>query len=590
MTAPSTATSSAYARSSEKLTVSSNKSKPSTASAIAIPPIKAEAVPVIHRRGLFSPLTLRILAVNVLALAILVGGLLFLDQYRQSLIDAELEALKSQGEIFAAALGEGAVTRGRDDLPVLQATFARQMVRRLVEPVDTRARLYNPDGLLVADSRNLFGRPGMIESSDLPPPDDDVGSAFSRLGQQIDRLFFSIGELEPYYEGVTEHASDYGEAISALRTGEPALAARAVGESGMVLSAAVPVQHYKQAVATILLSRSGDEIIHTLHEVRLGILKVFGLTLVVTVLMSIYLASTIARPIHRLAEVAEAVRRHHDREVVIPDFSAREDEIGDLSVALRDMTAALWRRMDAIESFAADVAHEIKNPLTSLRSAVETAVNIKDPKRQRKLLSIILEDVQRIDRLISDISDASRIDAELSRAERRPVELAALLKALVDMRNLAATERAEGAEGVENKKAITIRFIAEGKGPFVVDGIESRLVRVFDNLFDNALTFSPQGGAIDCKLSRGKEAGAPCLWIAIEDQGPGIPIDTETAIFERFYSERPEGEKFGIHSGLGLSISRQIVIAHDGTLRGENILDGKGKVKGARFLICLPAA
>jgi len=567
--------------------VSSNKSKPSTASAIAIPPIKAKAVPVIHRRGLFSPLTLRILAVNVLALAILVGGLLFLDQYRQSLIDAELEALKSQGEIFAAALGEGAVTWRSDDLPILQATFARQMMRRLVEPVDTRARLYNPDGLLVADSRNLFGRPGVIESSDLPPPEDGVMGAFSRLGERIDRFFFSIGELEPYYEGVTEHASDYGEAISALRTGEPALAARAVGENGMVLSAAVPVQHYKQAIATILLSRSGDEIIRTLHEVRLGILKVFGLTLVVTVLMSIYLAGTIARPIHRLAEAAEAVRRHHDREFVIPDFSGREDEIGDLSVALRDMTAALWRRMDAIESFAADVAHEIKNPLTSLRSAVETAVNIKDPKRQRKLLSIILEDVQRIDRLISDISDASRIDAELSRAERRPVELAAMLKALVDMRNIAATE---GAEGAENKGATTIRFIAEGKGPFVVNGIEPRLVRVFDNLFDNARTFSPQGGIIDCKLTCGKEAGMPCLWVAIEDQGPGIPKGTETAIFDRFYSERPEGEKFGIHSGLGLSISHQIVTAHDGVLRGENILDDKGKVKGARFLICLPAA
>ena len=564
--------------------MTSNRSKPSTESAIAIPPIKAEAVPVIHRRGLFSPLTLRILAVNVLALAILVGGLLFLGQYRQSLIDAELAALKSQGEIFAAALGEGAVTRGRDDLPVLQATFARQMMRRLVEPVDTRARLYNPDGQLVADSRNLFGRPGMVESRALPPPEDNMGSAFSSLGQRIDRLFFSAGDLEPYYEGVTEHASDYSEAITALRTGEPAVATRTLGESGMVLSAAVPVQHYKQVVATVLLSHDGAEITHSMHEVRLGILKVFGLTLVVTVLMSIYLAGTIARPVHRLSEAAEAVRRHHDREVVIPDFSGREDEIGDLSVALRDMTAALWRRMDAIESFAADVAHEIKNPLTSLRSAVETAVNVKDPKRQRKLLPIILEDVQRIDRLISDISDASRIDAELSRAERGAVELAAMLKALVDMRNAAA------GEGAEDAGAPTLRLSIEGRGPFVVDGIESRLVRVFDNLFDNALTFSPSGGIIECRLSRGKEAGVPCLWIAIEDQGPGIPEGAERAIFDRFYSERPEGEKFGVHSGLGLSISHQIVTAHDGTLRAENILDGKGKAKGARLLVCLPAA
>jgi len=312
--------------------------------------------------------------------------------------------------------------------------------------------------------------------------------------------------------------------------------------------------------------------------VRLEILKVFVIALGVTVLLSIYLAGTIGRPIRRLAAAAERVRRGHGRQVLIPDFTGRGDEIGELSGTFRDMTAALWQRMDAIERFAADVAHEIKNPLTSLRSAVETAARVDDPQKQRQLLRVVLEDVQRLDRLISDISDASRLDSELSRVELEPVLIGRMLHALVEVHRTTADEAAPrlmlslpGALGTP-------------EGDLAVLGIEGRLVQVIRNLIANAVSFSPPAAAIHLAARREGEA----VVITIEDQGPGIPEGKLGAIFERFYSERPAGEKFGTHSGLGLSISKQIVEAHRGSIRAENRHDGAGRTIGARFIVRLP--
>jgi two-component system sensor histidine kinase ChvG len=272
------------------------------------------------------------------------------------------------------------------------------------------------------------------------------------------------------------------------------------------------------------------------------------------VLLSIYLAGTIARPIRRLAAAAERVRRFHGRQVLIPDFGRRGDEIGDLSASLREMTGALWTRMDAIERFAADVAHEIKNPLTSLRSAVETAARVDDPQKQRRLLAVVLEDVQRLDRLITDISDASRLDAELSRVELEPVLVGRMLEALVDVHQATQSEAAP---------RLLLSLPASGDGALVVPGIEDRLVQVFRNLIANAISFSPSGAPIRLAAERQGDD----VVVIIEDEGPGIPEGKLEAIFERFYSERPAGEKFGTHSGLGLSICREIVEAHHGTIR-----------------------
>ena len=357
-------------------------------------------------------------------------------------------------------------------------------------------------------------------------------------------------------------------------TGKAGRAVRAVPDAGLVLSVAVPVQRYKQVLGVLILSKSNAAIEEKLRELRLDILKVFAIVLVITIGLSFYLAGTIARPVRRLAEAADAVRHGHGSAADIPDFSRRGDEIGDLSVALSDMTKTLSERMDAIERFAADVAHEIKNPLTSLRSAVETVSRVEDPEQQKKLMSTILDDVQRLDRLISDISDASRLDAELSRALTETVDVGRLLGVLVEARQTSAAETGP-----------QLRFETRGSGDLIVQGIEGRLGQVLRNLVNNAVTFSPPDGVID--LTAWREDS--WVVITVSDQGPGIPDDKLSAIFDRFYSERPETEKFGTHSGLGLSISKQIVEAHGGSIHAENRRDGTGKTTGARFVIRLPA-
>jgi two-component system sensor histidine kinase ChvG len=530
-----------------------------------------------HRR--LSPLTARILAVNVLALALLGLGLLYLGQYETSLIDTELLALKTQGEIFAAALGEGAVIDSVGEGEQLIPELGRQMMRRLVEPTRTRARLFDIGGHLVADSRVLRGPGGVVQVNELPPPSGR--NALDVLGDAV--YDWIVGRLPSradwplYREVANPTAADYHEVERAL-AGDTGQAVRRERSGGLQLSVAVPVQRYKQVLGAVLLSVGSSELEQAVRAVRLDILKVFGVALTVTVLLSLYLASTIARPVRRLAAAAERVRRGHGRQIAIPDFSRRGDEIGDLSSAFRDMTQALWQRMDAIERFAADVAHEIKNPLTSLRSAVETAVRIEDPVKQRRLLGIVLEDVARLDRLISDISDASRLDAELSRGEHVPIALDQMLATLVELHEATASEGAP-------RLALAVPESVARAGGFVVPGVESRLVQVFRNLIVNAVSFSPHGGTITLGLQRDGDA----VIVTVDDVGPGIPEAKLVAIFDRFYTERPAGEKFGTHSGLGLSISKQIVEAHRGMIRAENRRGEDGRIVGARFVVRLPA-
>ena len=341
-----------------------------------------------------------------------------------------------------------------------------------------------------------------------------------------------------------------------------------------MLSYSQPVQRYRQVLASVMLSKDGTEIEAAVRNVRLTILQIFAGALVITVLLSFYLAGTIARPIRLLAAAAERVRHGLGRESQqIPDLTKRGDEIGELSAALREMTDALHARMDAIEKFAADVSHEIKNPLTSLRSAVETAARVHDPGQQRKLMGIIVEDVERLDRLISDISNASRLDAELSRDELELVDVSKMLVMLSQISSEAGA--AHLAVAVELPDDQELQVSANG----------DRLMQVFRNLIDNAISFSPPDGRIVLKASRdGRFVEA-----AVEDQGPGVPEGKLDEVFDRFYTERPRGEKFGTHSGLGLSISKQIIEVHGGTIGAENRHDADGAVVGARFVVRLPA-
>ncbi|MBT4005862.1 MAG: HAMP domain-containing protein [Rhodospirillales bacterium] len=538
------------------------------------------------RRSRFRSITARVLAVNVLALVILVVGLLYLDRYKEHLIQSELLSLETHGGIFAAALGEAAVTTnpamGQDFLTAM----ARPMVRRLAVPGGLRAQLFAANGDLIADSRYLGGKKGKVQIKELPPPQSPTGFFGSLLGTAIDRYDWVLHQLSAgptylaYPEKPAPKAADYPEAQRAL-AGETRRSVRARANGQLVLMVALPVQRYKQVLGALVLSIGDERLSADIRGVRIEILTVFLIVLAITVLMSLWLAGTIARPMRQLAAAADRVRHGQDqaRSVTIPDFTNRGDEIGDLSGALREMTQALWVRMEAIEGFAADVAHEIKNPLTSLKSAVETASRFEYPEQQKRLMAVILDDVERLDRLITDISDASRLDAELGRARMTKVDIRGILETLVDI------ERTTRESAAKESAASAPEFILAlpGDDDFTVLGMRDRLGQVFANLIANAVSFSPPGGTI--RITGNHLDGRIC--IAIEDQGPGMPPGKFQAVFERFYTERPIGEKFGTHSGLGLSISQQIIDAHRGHIRAENV-EREGAVVGARFVISLP--
>lgn len=551
-----------------------------------------------RRKRLFSPLTMRFLAVNLAAPVLLVLGLLFLDEYQDTLIATEIEALRTQGELIAAAIGEGAVVvanparrRGAandDEMDfgpsgsrrVIDRDSAGQLVRQLSSLAHVRGQLFDHNGAMVADTRLLQGAGGQVQVLDLPPLDEGPAIAFVRrmYDLSIGRYTYSRG-FEPYIEPAKATIADFSEAKHALEKGEPQSKVRLRSDRQKILSVAVPVYFYKQIVGTLMVSRDGSTVDKRLFAVRGSILGMFAWVLALTVLTSIYLASTIARPVRRLASAAMQVRQSKNRRYPIPDLTARDDEIGELSAALREMTESLWQRLDAIEHFAADVAHEIKNPLTSLRSAVETVARVKDPEQQKKLMSIIMEDVARLDRLITDISDASRLDAELSRAEIKSVDVGRLVEALAAVQNANDNPTAPKVEVIDDNTAA-----GKKGGALIIPGLETRLGQVFRNLISNAVSFSPPAGTICIRITRERAF----VKIEVEDQGPGIPAGKEADIFNRFYTERPEGEKFGQHSGLGLSISKQIVEAHRGTITAGTIMDGDTP-KGARFTVRLPA-
>ena len=559
-------------------------------------------------RGRFSSLTRRIVVFNVVALVLMVSGVLYLNQFREGLIDARRQSLLTQAEIIAGAIAENATSaqeaqlidplerkRGRPldirparpllgdargdmddeaeehDLPIIPENAA-PILRRLVLPTQTRARLYDKDGWLILDSRQLSAS-SQIVAFELPPP----AGAERRgpLGRLADTLLTLLPgrNLERYREAGSQNGTIYSEVSRAL-TGLPSSMERVNDRGELIVSVAVPIQRYRAVLGTLMLSTQGGDIDAIVRAERLAIVQVFLVVLGVTILLSVVLAGTIAEPVRRLAESAEIVRRGKTRRAQIPDFTARRDEIGELSGALRDMTNALYTRMDAIESFAADVSHELKNPLTSLRSAIETFALAKDEKSKMRLMEIIQDDVKRIDRLISDISNASRLDAELSREEMEDVDVATLLETVCDLFTQT------GVPGSATVK-LGIEPGMLGRDGMIVKGFDMRLGQVMRNLIDNALSFSPPEGTVQVAARR--EPGR--IVIMIEDEGPGISPDNIERIFDRFHTDRPDS--FGEHSGLGLAISKQIVEAHGGTIRAEN-RDAYGTVLGARFIVELP--
>jgi two-component system, OmpR family, sensor histidine kinase ChvG len=575
-----------------------------------------------------SSLTRRIVVLNLGGLVVLVVGFLLLDQFRADLIEARVQSLTIQADIIAAAISASA-TGDTDSITIdpdkllqlapgetvppspsdedatqfsINPALVGPFLHRLVTPTRTRARIYDSDGRLLLDSRSFSAR-GAVERSDLPDASERRGFA-DRIVARLRSLFLTSttpraedpwatnGQTMPEVAGALQ-----GKTQSLVRVNH-------IGET--IVSVGVPIQHMMATRGVLLLSTQGGDIDRVITSARLAQLRFFLVLAIVMLVLSLSLANTIAEPVRRLADAAERVRRGIRSRQQIPDFTARSDEIGHLSRALRDMTQALYNRLDAIESFAADVAHELKNPLTSLRSALETLPKVNVNHSRDRLIAIMQHDVRRLDRLISDISDASRLDAELTRGEAGPVDVAALLRAVVSM------VQDSSRDGARVELSIPVRRGKNTSADYFVLGHDSRLAQVVTNLIENACSFSEPGGAVRVALERTSARKEPegkpfCdhVVITVDDDGPGVPPHALERVFERFYTDRPS-QGFGQNSGLGLSISRQIVEAHGGHIWACNRPAELASVRvesperddgdemtrhgaGARFVVELPA-
>ena len=566
-----------------------------------------EKVSILRR---FGPqrLTARIVLLNLLGLIVLVAGILYFNQFRQGLIDARVQSLTTQAQIIAAAVaGSATVDTGsividpdslantNDDIlpdsdqlssldfPIDPET-AGPVLKRLLANTTVRARIVDKDGNLVVDSRFLYTR-GDIVQSDLPPLDGERdGFSPKALWNRLVTWTFSYDYPRQIEYGL-DNGREFPEVAAALNGAKVSIV-RLNDRGQIIVLVAVPVQRFRAVLGALVLSTTGGEIDDVLRAERQVVLMTFGFVALVTMLLSTLLASTIALPLRKLAAAAERVRRGINKRVEIPDFSARGDEIGDLSGAVRDMTNALYNRIAAIEAFAADVSHELKNPLTSLRSAVETLGYAKTPEQREKLIAIVNHDVKRLDRLITDISDASRLDAELARGEAHSFDLSQLLESIVSYAN---DTRKEAQAEVEFELGKPPQGMDRARA-YTVTGHDSRLGQVVRNLIDNARSFTRPGTKLTVRVRR----TGPDVEFRVDDCGPGIPPDNLERVFERFYTDRPENS-FGSNSGLGLSISKQIVEAHRGKIWAENRYgkpdeSGERPVLGARFTVKIPAA
>ncbi len=543
----------------------------------------------------------RIFVSNLLGLLILVGGILYLSKQNVWLIDAKRESLRSQGEIIAAAIAanasveterivldpdklpeaEGALIPFRDDgFAALQLSIRPERVtpilRRIVQPTKNRARIYSRDGTLIADSAQLLSR-GLI----LKPPEPKARPKTKNLWTRITQWLLNA-DLPVYREIGNANGNLYPEVRMAMTgTTTPMLLLNQNGEQ--IVSIAVPIQRAKSVQGVLLISSRPGEIDEALSQERWTVLKIALLALAATIAASMLLARTVAGPMRRLSEAAEHVSRNITARHELPSFSQRADEVGQMSTAFRNMTVALFRRIEASEKFAADVAHELKNPLTAARSTAEALDYARTEEQRQQLIAQLQGELKRLNRLITDVSNASRLDAELALQQTEPVALCTLLDGIV-------TTFSDILSGTGKEIALEIER-SRHEDRLLVNGHEGRLSQVITNLVDNAISFSPEGGTV---LVRARRSGA-CIEFCVEDDGPGISAENLEKIFGRFYTYRPTAESSrGTNSGLGLSISREIVLAHGGEIVAENRMApgaaGNEPPLGARFTVRLPAA
>ena len=497
-------------------------------------------------------LTGRILAVNILPLLIMGGGLLYLDSYRTQLINERFKLARIEAQITAEALA--GATRERQEALLVQIGKEQRM----------RLRMFDAKGALTADSFTL-AEPS-FRFNDIN--DDDWEQRFSRwLDRTVDTIV-SAEAVQDYIEPEAQEADAWPELARARELGLSQVRLYDWRDGTPVITAAVPVGLQG---ATLLTVRNAVDITESVRAARTTLGFAMVLLLAASALLSLFLARTIVTPLRLLARAAVRVKQGRDREVEVPRLPQRSDEIGLLARAVSDMTGALRQRIDAVDSFAADVAHEIKNPLASLRSAIDTLPRVEDPELRSELIQIATHDVRRIDRLVTEIAASSRVDAEISRATLERVDLAELFANLI---------RSREDRGMNGGRRIVLDA---APGSHIVMGVPTQLERVAENLIDNAVSFSPPDGVVSVSIRRtgGQSVTEVC------DEGPGIAADAREAVFRRFHSDRPEGESFGNHSGLGLAIGRAIAEAHDGTLSADARPDG---APGACLRLRLPAS
>ena len=493
----------------------------------------------------------RILAVNVLTILLVALSTLYLDVFRNRLSKERVRQTKIEATTTAEALAH-----------VPQAQWP-ELLASVSRSTGSRFRLYAANGALIADSWRLSGPTYELRDQSTEGWTKDVARA-------LDRGFNTIvgaPQLGDFVEPSVDRLAAWPEAQRARAIGKPVTNGRNAPDLTPVLSAAVPVN------GDVLLATDNDRAFtRTVRSQRAVIASLMTAVILISVLLSLFLARTIVRPMRRLAIAAHRVRLGRSREVRVPRLPSRSDEIGLLARAVSDMSQSLRQRIDNIEAFAADVTHELKNPLASLRSAVEGIDRVDDPELKHKLMGIARDDVVRLDRLINDISEAARTDAELARAQFDRVDLGPLIEQIV-----------ASWETRREKGDARIAFARPRKDTAAVMGKPDRLARAINNIIDNAISFSPPGGLVEIAAARvGDE-----VRIRIDDEGPGVPAEARQAIFNRFHSVRPEGEGFGRHSGLGLAIASAIVEGHDGEI---DVQDRDDAPSGARFTIRLPAA
>ncbi|HEX3431519.1 MAG TPA: stimulus-sensing domain-containing protein [Rhizomicrobium sp.] len=520
------------------------------------------------RRGI-SGLSWQIIFFNAVALAIMIAGVLLVQSGREGLVDERMAGIRQVASIVASTLAEYTAEEKTRSINVEEA---EPLLRQLIAPTNLRARLYDTEGRIEIDTRNLLSR-NIVETTDLPPLD-----FYHRAEAWLLRIYDALTGLrplagtEPYFEA-GGNGRVYAEVRSAL-AGEAASAKRLDRQNKLVLTVAYPVQRFRTIYGVLMVTTEGGDIDNILREERARLIGIALVALAVMVISSFYLSRAIAAPVRALAAAADRVRSGRVGRETIPSMSERKDEIGELADSLSAMTRALYGRIDAIERFAADVAHELKNPLTSLKSAVEMLRRARDDASRERLMAIIANDIARIDRLITDISDASRLDAELSREQIGAVDVAHLLEIVIEVYQL-----------VPSRRGVRLALELALSSRTMVLGQDERLGQVFRNLIDNAVSFSPDGGTVRIKAEQLSDRAR----VTVEDEGPGIPPENLETIFNRFYTERPIDHGFGRNSGLGLSIARQIAEGLGGRIWAENRTPHDGRT-GARFIVELPLA